>query len=51
MRAAGPDPAVPGVSTVSGWRADLPEHEGGEAEGQAKQEVFSLGTSENCVLN
>lgn len=49
MRAAGPDPAVPGVSTVSRWRADLPE--GGEAEGQAKQEVFSLGTSENCVLN
>lgn len=29
MCAAGQDPAVPGVSTVSRGKADLPEHEGG----------------------
>lgn len=45
MRAAGPDPAVPGVSTVRGWSTDFPEHEGGAAEGQGRWEVASLGTS------
>ena len=42
MRAAGPDTAIPGVSTV---RTDLPDLSGGAVTVQVGWDMASLGTS------